>query len=30
MQSARNWDAVEAAYPELFLGMFHFWCRAPA
>jgi SAM-dependent methyltransferase len=27
--SVRNWDAVEAAYPELFLGMFHFWCRAP-
>jgi hypothetical protein len=25
----RNWHAVEAAYPELFLGMYHLWCRAP-
>jgi SAM-dependent methyltransferase len=25
----RGWDAVEAAYPEVFLGMFHVWCRAP-
>ncbi len=25
----RNWDAVEAAHPELFLAMYHLWCRAP-
>lgn len=30
LASVRNWDQVEAAYPDLFLGMFHFWCRAPS
>lgn len=29
MAALHNWDAVEAAYPELFLGMVHLWCRAP-
>lgn len=29
LAALRNWDAVEAAYPDLFLGMVHLWCRAP-
>jgi len=29
LTALRNWDAVEAAYPDLFLGMVHLWCRAP-
>jgi len=28
LTALRNWDAVEAAYPELFLAMYHLWCRA--
>ena len=26
----QKWDAVEARYPETFLGMYQVWCRKPA
>ena len=26
----RKWDAVEARYPETFLGMYQVWCQKPA
>ncbi len=30
MADLQKWDALEACYPETFLGMYKIWCRKPA